>query len=78
MNLQQAIATKFDNVPETAEAAREAILAYPCKGCVVCGSRLVLSVVRVVGVYVHCNHCGSEVPFAAVLNQEAWQITAKL
>ncbi len=76
MTLLQAIKSKFDGVPRDYDAALE-LLKTRC--CALCGSRLLVAIHRHELVWnAHCNHCGSEVPFAVLLNQKAWRLTARI
>lgn len=55
-------------------------LAKECRHCLICGSQLLLPVIRtpMPDWRVHCNHCGSEVLLAVMLNRGAWRITAQV
>jgi hypothetical protein len=78
MTLKAAIQQKWDDTPVTLEQAK-AVLARPaCSACLACGSKLVLPISRppIDAYRAHCNHCGSEIPIAVMLNREAWQVTA--
>ena len=88
MTIQQAIQSKWNDVPMTKEEAEAALKRQPC--CLACGSQMLLPLVRppidtvrrfsAPSVHVwraHCNHCGSEVPIAVMLNNEAWRVTAQ-
>ena len=75
MTTLEAIKTKFSRTPKTQLEARLALQRHPCCKCVVCGSRLVLAVLRPPCPHwmIHCNNCGSELPFHVALNREAWR-----
>lgn len=68
---------RWRNTPRCFEEAKDALEnAGPCLAC---GARLLLPIVRPpVEIWkAHCNHCGSEVPLAVMLNREHWQKSAK-
>lgn len=75
MTLQTALKTQWSGVPKDYQSALKAIQNAKCGRCVVCGSALVLPIIRppIPQWRIHCNHCGSEIPFHAVLNREAWR-----
>jgi len=77
MTIQQAIQGKWDDVPTTKEEAEAALKRQPF--CLACGSQMLIPLVRppIDAWRVHCNHCGSEIPIAVMLNNEAWRVTAQ-
>jgi len=77
MTTQEAIRSKWNNVPTTKEEAESALKRQPC--CLACGSQMLIPLVRppIKAWSVHCNHCGSEIPIAVMLNNEAWRVTAE-
>ncbi len=78
MTTRQAIAQRWGGTPVTLEAAADALKDYPA--CIACGSHLLVAIKRppVDAFRAHCNHCGSEIPIAVMINREAWQVTAIL
>ena len=78
MNTRQAVALKWKNVPKTFVSAKAALARLPCSACVVCNSRLLLVIIRPPATdwRIHCNHCGAEVGFHAVINRKAWRTVA--
>lgn len=64
---------KWRNVPTTKRQAERAVEG---KLCLVCGSPLLLPIIRPpIDVWkVHCNHCGTEMPIAVLLNRKAWKV----
>lgn len=80
MNINQAIDNKFANNPATYKQVKESMENPPCNKCLVCGSKLVVPILRssLPDYRIYCNHCGSEIPMFAVINQKAWRILARL
>lgn len=79
MNVNQAAADKWKNYPKTYAGAKAALSESGGCACVVCGRKhLVLPITRPPSDNwrVHCNHCGSEVPLAVVMNLKAWRVLA--
>jgi len=70
-----AIKTKWAKAPKSFEQAKALIARAPCCLCVVCGSALVLPIIRspCTDWRIHCNNCGAEVGFHVVLNRQAWR-----
>lgn len=64
---------KWNGSPETSDEAAEAIKG---KLCIICGSNLLLELIRRPRPdwIAHCNHCGSEVMIAVMLNRVAWKL----
>ena len=63
---------KWRDTPLTKDEA-ESVLVDKC--CPICESNLLLPLLRPPKPdwLVHCNHCGSEMLIAVLLNQEAWK-----
>lgn len=82
MTQREAITARFHNLPYDIEEAKAAVYRGPCHNCIVCGSDLILPIVRIPQVggpwLAHCNHCGSEVTMHAIINRKAWMITARM
>ncbi len=78
MTYVTAIKSKWLDTPTIIEDAERALQRHP--ECVACGSTLLLPLLRppIDAYRVHCNHCGSEIPMAVMLNREAWRITAQM
>ena len=78
MNTNQAAALKWQHVPKTFVSAKAALSRPPCSACVVCNSRLLLPIIRPPATdwRIHCNNCGAEVGFHAVINRKAWRVVA--
>ncbi len=78
MTKQQAIQNKWFGVPTSKSEADIFISTRPL--CLCCGSDLLVALVRppIDAWRVHCNYCGSEVPIAVMLNNDAWRITAQI
>lgn len=54
----------------------EAEMALIGKHCIVCGSPMLLPIIRppIDQWKVHCNHCATEMPIAVLINRKAWKI----
>lgn len=74
----QAVRSKWSGDPKGMMAAWNVTRGRQAKPCIVCGSKLVLPVLRLGPWLVHCNHCGSEIPIAVMLNRQAWRITERI
>lgn len=77
MTTKAAIQSQWDCVPVDVESATR--FASTAR-CVLCQSKLLVAIKRppIDAFRVHCNHCGSEVPIAVMINRAAWTITARL
>lgn len=64
---------KWRGYPRNKHEAEMAIIG---KYCIVCGSPMLIPVVRppIPDWKVHCNHCGTEMLIAVLLNRKAWKI----
>jgi len=64
---------KWANNPNS---AHEADIAIQGKRCIVCNSPLLIPFLRPPrpDFIIHCNHCGSEILAAVMLNREAWKV----
>lgn len=80
MTLKAAIQQKWDGTPTTLAEAWSVLARPHCSACLACGSDMLVPIVRppIDAYRVHCNHCGSEIPIAVMLNQEAWKTTANM
>lgn len=78
MTVSDAIQQKWDNTPLTLAQAKVVLERSDCSACLACGSRMILPIYRppIEAYLAHCNHCGSEIPLAVMLNRSAWQVTA--
>ncbi len=63
---------KWRNAPTNELQARRALIG---KRCIVCGSPLLLAIIRspIPDWKVHCNNCATEMLIAVLLNREAWK-----
>jgi hypothetical protein len=54
----------------------EAEMALIGKHCIVCGSTLLIPLVRapIPDWKLHCNNCSTEMPIAVLLNRKKWKV----
>lgn len=57
------------------EDKQEAEFLIAGRKCLVCGSPLLLPIIRPpINVWkVHCNHCATEMPIVVLINRKAWK-----
>lgn len=63
---------KWKGNPKDFDQAKTALIG---KCCIVCGSPLILAIIRppIPEWKMHCNHCGTEMNIAVLLNRKAWK-----